>query len=261
MESYSSMMGPGSIGPFRIVRVLGTGGNGTVYLGERMEQFSQRVAIKVVGDRVFAEEAAAATEREERILASLDHEDIVRLLDQGVSERGERYLVMEYVDGLPIDAFCDAKRLTVEARLRLMLPVMEAVIHAHRHLVVHGDLKPANILVTPEGLAKVLDFGIATMVGAQGATNTGAHTPEFASPEQVAGERVGIASDVYSLGADCGVAGDGPGLAAGEPDREARSCGGSFDDPRRAGAGAAGRSRCGAAEGASRGAGGALCDG
>jgi serine/threonine protein kinase len=154
LEHPDSTM-PASVGPFRIVGALGGGGMGDVYLGERLELFSQRVAIKVLhaarrGDGA-SEDAYGTAVREEDVLVSLDHSNIVRLLDRGVTDGGLRYIVMEYVDGVAIDVFCDERRLSVRERIRLLMQVMDAVAYAHRHLVVHADLKPANILVTSAG--------------------------------------------------------------------------------------------------------------
>jgi serine/threonine protein kinase len=196
---------PASVGPFRIVGVLGGGGMGEVYLGERAELFSQRVAIKVLHSTGSAEDASAAAMREEGVLVSLDHANIVRLLDRGVSDSGLRYIVMEYVEGVAIDVFCNARRLSARDRIRLLMQVMDAVAYAHRHLVVHSDLKPANILVTSAGEPKLLDFGVATLLTnsneqpAEGVVSA-SYTPLFASPEQRDGGRVTVASDIYSLG-------------------------------------------------------------
>ncbi|MDQ7053776.1 MAG: serine/threonine-protein kinase, partial [candidate division KSB1 bacterium] len=145
--------------------------------------------------------------RERQILAQLQHDNIARVLDGGLTGDGQPYFTMEYVEGEPIDAYCDRHRLTIEARLRLFLQVCDAVHAAHRNLVVHRDLKPGNILVTPDGTAKLLDFGIARVLSHDGAVpatvQTGGlqvMTPEYASPEQVRGEPVTTASDVYGLG-------------------------------------------------------------
>jgi serine/threonine protein kinase len=195
---------PASVGPFRIVRALGGGGMGEVYLGERAELFSQRVAIKVLHSVGSTGEMSQAM-REGDVLVSLDHPNIVRLLDRGVSESGLRYLVMEYVEGVAIDVFCDERRLSVRERILLLMQVMDAVAFAHRHLIVHSDLKPSNILVTSAGEAKLLDFGVATLLrnASERTIDTlvsTSYTPLFASPEQRDGGRVTVASDVYSLG-------------------------------------------------------------
>jgi serine/threonine protein kinase len=195
------------IGPYRIVGELGRGGMGVVYAAERDDgQFRRRVAIKILrADADPALEARVVSERQ--ILASLDHPSIARLLDGGITEDGRPFLVMEHVDGLPIDTYADRMRLTVPERLRLFNTVARAVQHAHRNLVVHRDLKPSNILITSRGDVKLLDFGIAKLLNPAlapaHASYTGeqrALTPEYASPEQIRGEPLNTASDVYSLG-------------------------------------------------------------
>lgn len=197
---------PERIGPFRILREAGRGGMGAVYLAERDDnEFRQRVALKLVRGG-FASEYMVRRFREERqILASLHHPNIARLLDGGVAADGMPFFAMEYVEGTPIDRFCDQRRLDVEARLELFLKVCGAVQYAHRSLVVHRDLKPSNILVAAEGEPKLLDFGIAKLLGQDmetGMTQLGVRllTPEYASPEQIRGEPVSTATDVYSLG-------------------------------------------------------------
>ena len=200
---------PQSIGPFRVLRLLGAGGMGAVYLGERIEQFSQQVAIKILHPHLFSAAADAKLEREGQLLAALEHPGIVRLLDLGATESGLRYIVMDYVGGLPIDAYCDSHRLPLPSRIRILLDVCEAVEHAHRHLVVHADLKPENILVTEEGKPRLLDFGVATILSGLGAPQPGSaeqapgegdHTALYASPEQRSGQRLTVASDIFSLG-------------------------------------------------------------
>ncbi|HEX4320847.1 MAG TPA: serine/threonine-protein kinase [Acidobacteriaceae bacterium] len=202
---------PQTIGPFRIVRVLGVGGMGAVYLAERTEQFSQQVAIKILHPHLFPADATAKLEREGQMLAALQHPGIVGLLDIGVTESGLRYMVMDYVEGLAVDAYCDSGRLSLRARIAILRDICEAVEHAHRHLVVHADLKPENILVTSENKPRLLDFGVATLLTGFGASpfepqssspssSPGDHTALYASPEQRRGERLTIASDIYSLG-------------------------------------------------------------
>ena len=191
---------PAVIGPFRIVRVLGTGGMGAVYLGERIEEFAQQVAIKILHPSLFAHDNEALLAREGQFLAVLDHRGIVRMLDAGVSADGSRYIVMEYVDGLPIDIFCDQNRLPLRRRIEILLAVIQAVDHAHRHLVVHADLKPGNILVNRDAEPRLLDFGIAALLADASSTRGEHYTALFASPEQRAGERLTLASDVYALG-------------------------------------------------------------
>ena len=193
---------PVRIGPFRILRKLGEGGMGVVYLGERVEQFSQQVAIKILHPHLFPASAEAAIERESQVLAALDHPGIVRMLDLGVSDANKRYIVMEYVDGIRIDEYCDLQNLSIRRRIEMLLHVFEAVEYAHRHLVIHADLKPANILVTKDGNPRLLDFGVATVLSDQMTADNSAarYTELYSSPEQQAGERLTVASDIYSMG-------------------------------------------------------------
>ncbi|HEV2799751.1 MAG TPA: protein kinase [Pyrinomonadaceae bacterium] len=193
-------------GPYKIIREIGRGGMGAVFLAERADgEFTQEVALKVVR-RGFADpELDRRFRRERQILASLNHPNIARLLDGGVSEDGEPYLVMEYVEGARIDDYCDGRSLARRARLRLFIEVCSAVSYAHQRLVVHRDIKPSNILVNGGGVPKLLDFGIAKLLdpefgGEQTRTELRAFTPDYASPEQIAGGQITTASDVYSLG-------------------------------------------------------------
>ena len=178
------------IGSYRLVRQIGQGGSSVVFLAERID-FPQRVAIKLFHDDIDVDgRIFAALQNNEDALAALDHPHIVRMIDRARSTGVRRYQVMEFVDGLAIDKYCDHARLALPARIDLLLKVLQAVEYAHRRLIVHGDLKPANILVTAEANAKLLDFE----------TSSAAHTPDFASPEQRTGDRVTLASDIYSLG-------------------------------------------------------------
>lgn len=195
------------IGPYRVLREIGRGGMGTVYLAERDDaQFDRQVALKVVHSDPGNAEMVRRFFVERQILAQLHHPNIAGLLDGGVTEDGSPFFVMEYVEGVPIDAYCDRHRLGVEERLALFQSVCRAVHFAHKNLVVHRDLKPANILVTADGTVKLLDFGIAKLLSDESAsaplTRTGARwmTPEYATPEQVRGERITTATDVYALG-------------------------------------------------------------
>jgi serine/threonine-protein kinase len=198
------------IGHYRILREIGRGGMGTVFLVERADgEFKQDVALKVVR-RSFADaELKRRFRRERQILASLNHSNIARLLDGGVSDSGEPFLVMEYVEGLRIDDYCDERGLSTGGRLRLFQGVCRGISYAHQHLIVHRDIKPSNILVVEdeEGqpMPKLLDFGIAKLLDPEQAgehtqTETRAFTPDYASPEQVSGDQITTASDVYSLG-------------------------------------------------------------
>lgn len=196
-----------TIGPYRAVRRIGRGGMGEVWLAERDDgQFVQCVAVKVVQSTLASEEILDRFRSERQLLANLAHPNIARLLDGGETEGGVPYFVMEYIEGEPIDAYCESRELPLEARLELFRNVCEAVQFAHSNLVVHRDIKPSNILVTPSGEAKLLDFGIAKMLPGSGddadATEVGqrAMTPRYASPEQLAGEPVTTATDVYALG-------------------------------------------------------------
>jgi non-specific serine/threonine protein kinase/serine/threonine-protein kinase len=195
------------VGPYRVVRELGRGGMGAVYLAERADgQYEHRVALKVIKRGMDTEQVLARFRAERQILASLDHPNIARLLDGGSTDQGVPYFVMEYIEGEPIDAWADRRELSVDERLQLFLPVCGAVAYAHQHLVVHRDIKPLNILVTPEGVPKLLDFGIAKVLheDADEATSTVTGmrllTPEYASPEQVEGRHATTVSDVYALG-------------------------------------------------------------
>ncbi len=200
---------PRRIGPYRILRELGSGGMGTVYEAARDdENFRQRVAVKLVRRGLDSDPVILQRFHNERqILASLNHSNIARLFDGGTTEDGRPFFAMEYVDGTPIDEYCESAGLDTAARLRLFRTVCAAVSYAHRNLVVHRDLKPSNIVVTADGTVKLLDFGIAKLLApeddptaTQTATQHAAMTPAYASPEQVRGLRVTTASDVYSLG-------------------------------------------------------------
>src|SRR5882757_2376713 len=198
------------IGPYRVLRTLGVGGMGEVFLAERADaEFEQQVAIKVVYGGAIARNVQSRLRIEHQILAQLDHPNIAHLLDGGSLPDGTAYIVMEYVDGIPIDVFCDSNRLDIVARLKLFQTVCAAVHYAHQNLIVHRDLKPSNILVTAPGVPKLLDFGIAKLLDdRQAARHTLAvthadiriMTPDHASPEQVRGEAITTSSDVYVLG-------------------------------------------------------------
>jgi serine/threonine-protein kinase len=195
------------VGAYRLIRLLGEGGMGTVYLAARAdEQYQRQVAIKVLHAAFALSQAMLLRFRSERqILANLDHPNIAHLLDGGVTPDGLPYLVMEYVDGIPIHEYCRRHELGVPARLRLFRTVCAAVEYAHHNLVVHRDIKPANILVTADGTPKLLDFGIAKLLdptldtAAPTRTADRMMTPEYASPEQILGEPVTTLTDVYGL--------------------------------------------------------------
>ncbi|MEO1575738.1 MAG: serine/threonine-protein kinase, partial [Pseudomonadota bacterium] len=198
-----------AVGAWTIVRRIAAGGMGAVFLAERTDkQLNQQAAIKIMTAQLLAEDATARFRAERQILASLDHRFIARLLDGGSTDTRLPYLVMEYVDGLPVDAYCDQQRLGIDERLRLFVNICDAVGYAHRNLIVHRDLKPSNILVNADGEPRLLDFGIAKLlegsvdVGTVAVTRQGMRvmTPEYASPEQVTGRAVTIATDIYALG-------------------------------------------------------------
>ena len=197
------------IGPYELVREIGQGGMGAVFLALRADdEYRKQVAIKLVRPGMDTEAIVNRFRYERQILASLDHPSIARLLDGGTSETGLPYFVMEYVDGQPLNEYCAAQKLTIAERLRLFQKVCSAVQYAHQNLVVHRDLKPGNILVTREGVPKLLDFGIAKVLHQSSAsqlstmTASGVRpmTPDYASPEQVRGEQITTATDIYSLG-------------------------------------------------------------
>ena len=197
------------IGPYRILREIGHGGMGTVYLAERAdEHYRQQVAVKVARSGLAGRDFLLRLRQERQILAHLEHPNIARLLDGGNTEDEAPYLVMEHIEGEPVDRYCEQAGLSIAARLRLFDQVCSAVQAAHRHLVIHRDLKPNNILITEEGTPKLLDFGIAKLLDPSRlseppvATALGVRilTPEYASPEQIRDQPVSTATDVYSLG-------------------------------------------------------------
>jgi eukaryotic-like serine/threonine-protein kinase len=194
------------IGPYKIIREIGYGGMGAVYLAARDDdQYKKHVAIKLVRPGGNTDLKTQRFHLERQILANLDHPNIAKLLDGGTTEEGIPYLVMDYVEGIPIDQYCDQKKLSTIARLNLFQIICSAVQYAHQNLVVHRDIKPSNILVNTEGIPKLLDFGIAKLVNLEPntkelTTSFLPMTPEFASPEQVRGERITTTTDIYSLG-------------------------------------------------------------
>ncbi|MEM1437342.1 MAG: serine/threonine-protein kinase [Pseudomonadota bacterium] len=201
---------PVNIGPYHLLNTLGRGGMGQVWLAQRADgHFDHKVAIKLVDRRRATAELVSRFRTERQILAGLDHPNIARLFDGGETEDGIPYLVMEYVDGIAVDQYCDQQQLSIRERLRLFLEICEAVEFAHRNLVVHRDIKASNILVTAHGTPKLLDFGIAKLTDAERARDLELHltadvrdvmTPATASPEQLGGKPVTTATDVYALG-------------------------------------------------------------
>ena len=202
-----SMIGE-RVGLYKIISEIGRGGMGAVYLAERDDQqFKKRVAVKLIKRGMDTDFVVQRFRNERQILANLDHPNIARLLDGGATEADLPYFIMEYVEGEPIIKYANANKLSTTERLKLFRTVCSAVQYAHQNLVIHRDLKPSNILVTKDGEPKLLDFGIAKLLQADGeaeteltATAVRVMTPEYASPEQVKGERITTASDVYSLG-------------------------------------------------------------
>jgi eukaryotic-like serine/threonine-protein kinase len=180
------------IGPYAVLGEIGRGGMGTVYLATRADdRYQKQVAIKVIKRGMDTDAILFRFRNEQQILADLDHPNIVKLLDAGITEDGRSYFIMDYVKGLPILAYCDARRLSIVERLKLFRDVCSGVAYAHARRVLHRDLKPGNILVTDAGVPKLLDFGIAKVLDPERQSETvetmalGPMTPEYASPEQV----------------------------------------------------------------------------
>jgi len=208
-ESKPDRMLGRRLGAYQIVESIASGGMATVYLAHRADdQYRKSVAIKLIHPGLASDALCRRFRSERQTLAALDHPNIVRLLDGGTTEEGLPYLVMDYVDGRPIDEYCDQHQLTVEERLKLFRTVCGAVEHPHQNRIIHRDLKPSNILVTADGSPRLLDFGIAKLLSPELLldmrlmTTAGIHhmTPAYASPEQVRGVAITYASDVYSLG-------------------------------------------------------------
>jgi eukaryotic-like serine/threonine-protein kinase len=192
-------------GPYRIVRAIGEGGMGIVYLAER-EDLGSQVAIKILRDAWLSPARRELFSTEQRTLAQLNHPSIARLYDADTSPDGSPFFVMEYVEGIPLTAYCDKNNCSIHGRLQLFRAVCEAVLYAHQHAVIHRDLKPSNVLVKNDETVRLLDFGIAkhleTVVESTDKTMTALRlmTPAYAAPEQIRGEQIGIHTDVYSLG-------------------------------------------------------------
>ena len=196
------------VGDYTLLAPLGEGGMGSVWLARRSDgRFEANVALKFLSPAVLGDTGGARFRREGRLLAQLTHANIAHLIDAGVTRDAQPYLVLEYVDGQQIDAYCDDTSLDVDARVRLFLDVLAAVAEAHRKLIVHRDIKPSNVIVRRDGVVKLIDFGIAKLIGeidpgAEPLTRDGkqAFTPEYAAPEQIRGDEVTTVTDVYSLG-------------------------------------------------------------
>jgi len=198
------------VGAYRIVRQIGRGGMSRVFLAQRADgEFEQQAALKLLRPGLDSDIDQHRFRAERQILASLNHPNIARLLDGGVGDDGRPYLVLELVDGEPIDRYCTEQRLNVRKRLDLFLAIADAVQYAHRRLIVHRDLKPSNIFVTSDGVVKLLDFGLAKLLEPSFSsddalpTRTGQRwmTPEYAAPEQIRGGSITTLTDVYQLGA------------------------------------------------------------
>ena len=196
------------IGAYRIIRECGHGGMAVVYLAERADgEYRKRVAVKMVKPGAGKDDILRRFRNERQTLAALDHPNIVKLLDGGSTEEGLPYLVMEYVEGIPVDQYCDSHKLSVPKRLQLFRTICEALHYAHQKLVIHRDLKPSNILITNDGTPRLMDFGIAKLLNPEcfqtelvTLSDRRPMTPQYASPEQVRGEPVTPATDIYSLG-------------------------------------------------------------
>lgn len=216
---------PSRIGPYSLIRLIGAGGIGSVYLAERVRGGApQRLALKVLSPHAAGPAFIERFHREQHILGSLDHPNITRMLEAGVSESGQPYLAMEYVDGDHLDSYCDKRKLGIRERIVIFRQVCDAVSYAHRNLIVHLDLKPSNILVNAEGAVKLLDFGTSKLIQPDSfLTTTVLATPAYASPEQLRNEPVTTACDIYSLGA---VLSD---LLAGRPPAESISAAAVFE--------------------------------
>lgn len=207
--AQASPLPPYRCGPYRLLRLLGEGGMGVVYLGERAD-LGSTAAIKLLRDAWVSPNRRDRFVAEQKVLAQLNHPSIARLLDAGTLGDGTPWIAMEHVEGVPLREYCRSGHLSLRARLRLVRDVGEAVLHAHQHLVIHRDLKPSNVLVRPDGSVKLLDFGIAKQLdrlnvegeGADDATRTGMRlmTPAYAAPEQISGAQIGVHTDVYALG-------------------------------------------------------------
>jgi serine/threonine protein kinase/tetratricopeptide (TPR) repeat protein len=199
-----------TIGPYTLISQIGQGGMGSVWLAQRSDgRFERQAAIKFVSIALAGRAAEERFKREGSLLGRLTHPHIAELLDAGVSSTGQPYLILEYVDGTAIDQYADEHKLDIDARIRLFLDVLAAVSHAHSNLIVHRDIKPSNVLVSREGQVKLLDFGIAKLLEAEGQTGAAtlltheagsALTPQYAAPEQLTGRSVTTATDVYALG-------------------------------------------------------------
>jgi tetratricopeptide (TPR) repeat protein/predicted Ser/Thr protein kinase len=203
-DNASTSRLPSRAGPYRIESEIGRGGMGIVYLAKRDDgEYERTVALKLINTAAARGKFAKLFWRERQILARLDHPNIARLLDGGTTEFGQAYYAMEFVDGEPLDRYAQRRSLNIRDKLRLFLSICAAVGYAHNKLIIHGDLKPKNVLVTSDGTPKLLDFGVARIVASGTQTEATTHmplTPTYASPEQIRGDPLTVATDVYSLG-------------------------------------------------------------
>src|SRR6201993_5023482 len=209
MPLQSTALAGQIIGAYRLVSTIGHGGMGTVWLAERSDgRFERKAAVKFLSAALIGHGGEEPFKREGAILGRLSHSNTGELLDAGVTSTGQPYLILEYVEGDPIDQYCDKRRLDVRARIRLFLDVLGAVAHAHANLIIHRDIKPSNVLVSKDGSVKLLDFGIAKLLEAEGQQGAAtlitreagsAFTPLFAAPEQLTNGAVTTATDVYEL--------------------------------------------------------------
>ncbi|MEP1448239.1 MAG: serine/threonine-protein kinase [Paraglaciecola sp.] len=191
-------------GPYKLIKCIETGGMGAIYIAERADnQYEKRVAVKLIKSMSTSEYLLIRFKEERQILANLEHNNITRLIDGGTTEGGVPFLVMEYVEGLPIDQYCEKHQLTLKQRLNLFVKVCDAIQYAHQNLVVHCDLKPENILVNQDGEPKVMDFGISHLLNKTELSSDAPRllTIQYASPEQISGGTISVSSDIYSLGA------------------------------------------------------------
>ena len=205
----ASTMADQTLGFYKLISPIGQGGMSSVWLAERNDgRFERQVAVKFLNIALMGKIGEERFQREGRILGHLSHPHIAELIDAGVSQAGQPYLVLEHVHGDHVDCHCDEQKLNLEARIRIFLDVLAAVEHAHANLIVHRDLKPSNVLVRTDGQVKLLDFGIAKLIEGEGESGAatlltregGALTPAYAAPEQLTGHTITTATDVYSLG-------------------------------------------------------------
>jgi len=209
IKGLEAFLPGGTAGAYRLISPIGEGGMGIVWLAERSDgRFERKVAVKLLRFSLGSQSGSGRFKREGKILAQLSHPNIAELIDAGVTTGGQPYIVLEHVEGTPIDGWCDDHKLDVNGRISLFIDVLSAVLHAHANLVVHRDIKPSNVLVRKDGCVKLLDFGIAKLLAddSDGSTQLtmeggSALTPHYAAPEQITGGAITTGTDVYALGA------------------------------------------------------------